>query len=103
MMVAALAAIGGAMILLLLAFRTAEQIIPGQETRRHLLALAIAVGALLLLALFCVGLLLIRFLVFRLKVPHATAGPTEYVNAWELAGRRLELPTEEEEEETDDP
>jgi len=102
MLMTALAAIGGAMVLLFIAFRTAEGTELNTETRRILLALAVATAALLVLALFCVGLLLIRFLVFRLKAPPAASGPTEYVNAWEEAGKRLKLPDEEDDEADDE-
>lgn len=52
------------------------------------------------LALLCVALVLLVWAVMR-HVRHALAAsaplkPSEYVNAWELAGKRFQLPDEDE-------
>jgi hypothetical protein len=69
--------------------------ITDEPTRKLLLRLAW--GSLTLL---CVALVLLVWAVLR-HIRHAVTGspplpPSEYVNAWELAGKRFQLPEEDE-------
>ena len=91
----ALAAIAGAVGILFATFQAVGGVITGQDVRRYLLAMALVAGGLLVFAWFCIGLLLIRSLSFRLAMRRGATGPTEYVDAWKSAGQRLELPDDE--------
>jgi hypothetical protein len=52
-------------------------------------------GVLLIFALFCIGLLVIRYLSYRLQLERGKHEPTVYVDAWRLAGERFRLPEEQ--------
>lgn len=84
-----------ALVAVYLAFSILLQSSLQEETRRNVAALALVAGGLIVFALFCVGVLLLR-LVARVLIRRRTAARTFYVNAWEEAGRRRAVPDEAE-------
>ncbi len=98
--VSVVALIGAAWMLLAAAAAVTPETPP--SARQYLLALAVTAGMLLALTIFCLGLLIIRYLAFRTPRPTGKRRPTEYVDAWKLAGERMEVPDEDDDEEDDD-
>lgn len=84
-----------AMGVLVVAFREAHGAIEDEESRRFVATLAVTAGAFLVFSLFCIALLLIRHLAYQLTARPERDAPTPYVNAWELAGKRMKTPPEE--------
>jgi len=90
-----LLSMAAALVMIYLAFLVLDPMSLREETRRHIMALALVAGGLIIFALFCVGVLLLR-LVAQHLLRRRTADRTVYVNAWEEAGRRRAVPDEEE-------
>jgi hypothetical protein len=92
----AMAAIFTALSIMYMAFQAFVEADVEEASRRHIARLAIIAGALLVFALFCVGALILRYLAYgRLSRP-ISGEPTDYVNAWDLAGQRAAVPGEDE-------
>lgn len=66
-----------------------------EEARRDVTALTLIAGGLIVFALFCVGVLLLR-VVAQYLLRRRTSSSTPYINAWEIAGRRRAVPDENE-------
>ena len=90
-----LLSMAAALVVIYLAFAKLLQSNLHEDTRRHVAALALVAGGLIVFALFCVGGLLLR-LVAQALLRRRTSGATPYVNAWEIAGHRRAVPDEEE-------
>ena len=85
----------GAVGILFATFQAVGGFVTGQDVRRYLLAMALVAGGLLVFAWFCIGVLLIRYLSFRMSLRRGFSKPTEYVDAWKIAGERLQVPDDE--------
>jgi len=90
-----LLSMAAALVAIYLAFLILDQSSLQEETRRRFAALTLIAGGLIIFALFCVGVLLLR-LVAQYLLRRRTDGQTVYINAWEEAGRRRAVPDEEE-------
>lgn len=91
----ALAANTGAMLVTYFAFEAVVE--AGLDVAA---GLALVVVSLLLIALFCVGVLLLRFLAYAPLMGRKGAGATEYVDAWKVAGERLRIEGDDDDDET---
>jgi len=91
----ALAGIAAAMGVLLATFQRGRETVAEEAMRRYLAGMAVVSGVLLIFALFCIGLLVIRYLTFRVQLERSRHAPTEYVDVWRLAGQRFRLPEEQ--------
>jgi len=91
-----MAAICVALGVMYLAFKAFVEADVAEATRRYVAGLALIAGALLVFALFCVGILLLRYLAYGLLIRRSPGEPTRYVSAWDIAGRRASVPDEDE-------
>ena len=87
-------------VMLVVTLRGAREI-PDNVTQRLLLRLAWLSLLLLCLTLILLLWSVIRHVRYRLQWD-APVKRSEYVNAWELAGKRFQLPDDDDEEEEDD-
>jgi len=92
----AMAAIAVALAVMYMAFQAFVDADVEEATRRYIAGLALIAGALLVFALFCVGALILRYLAYGLVLRRTLRKPTDYVNAWDLAGQRAAVPDEDE-------
>ncbi len=93
-----LAAISGALVVIYYAYMAFVESGAAPGIRRYMAGLAVVVVSLLLLALFCMGVLLIRYLAHRVLLKRTPSCPTEYTDAWKLAGERLQVPEDDEDD-----
>ena len=96
LLVLAMAAIFAALSIMYMAFQVFVEANVEETSRRHIARLAIIAGALLVFALFCVGALILRYFAYGRLSRRALQEPTDYVNAWDLAGQRAAVPDEDE-------
>ncbi|NQU76985.1 MAG: polysulfide reductase NrfD [Planctomycetes bacterium] len=97
----ALAAFSGAIAVLLVAAQSYDRL--ADEThRQNMLHMQVLIATLLLIALFCIATLIIRYMSHCLQRRLGRHGPTEYVDAWKLAGQRLQVPPRDEDQAQDD-
>jgi uncharacterized membrane protein len=90
LLIVSLSAIVAGLTTLLVGLWHAEQVVPPAR-RAYLAGMAVLTTVLLIVALFCLVMLVVRLLIFRLE-NRPKGRPTEYVNAWDLAGQRTEVP-----------
>lgn len=91
--------VAGCGAILGLSWKVARGIDPvvGRETLRQMQRIAWLAAAMLALALLLTAWALMRFL--RQRIEKTRLGqPTAYVDAWSAAGKRIQLPGDEEEE-----
>ena len=72
--------------------------VPDPAVKRYLAVLAVVAGVLLVFGLFCTGLLVTRYMFGRIRSTQGRHPPTEYVNAWKIAGERLTLPDQDDDD-----
>jgi hypothetical protein len=60
--------------------------------KAFLIKMAVVVGALFIFSIFCTAALVIRYFGHRMRLLQSRHEPTEYVDAWRIAGERLETP-----------
>ena len=97
--VVSLLSIAGAMGVMVAVFQGIGAIESDPAARRYLAALAVVAGVLLIFALFCTSLLITRYMFGRLNSMRGRHPPTDYVDAWKIAGQRLEVPDEDPDDE----
>ena len=100
--VASLLLMAGAMAVLVAVFQGIGALESDPAAKRSVAVLAVVAGVLLIFALFCTLLLVMRYLFGRLHSMQGRHAPTEYVDAWKIAGQRLEVP-EEDSQDPDEP
>lgn len=98
----ALTAILSSLGMLWWALQSAQQAVSDPAEREYLAGMALVSGVLLIFALFCAGLLMIRYLSFRMRPPRPRREQTEYVDAWKIAGQRFKLDDDRDEDEDED-
>ena len=64
----------------------------GENWQEYLVNLAVVSLVLTLMSLVVFGWIVMRYLSYRLTLKQAAHKPTEYVDAWALAGKRFKLP-----------
>ena len=90
----AMGAMAGAIFVLHWSYGIAEQAIDDEAKKHYLAGLSVITGVLIIFAAFCLGLVMIRYFVHRMKMLQGQSEPTEYVDAWKIAGQRFTLPEE---------
>ncbi len=63
--------------------------------RKFLVTMAVIVGLLLVFSVFCTAVLVIRYFTHRMRSLQLKHPPTPYVDAWKIAGERLEVPADD--------
>ena len=101
-LLAAVGSLAGATWALFVMFQSLGEATPDPTKRRYLYGMAVIAAIILLFALFCVGLLIIRYFSYRLRACQGRHGRTEYVDAWRAAGERLSIPQADEDDWRDD-
>lgn len=97
MLVLALLAGASALATLFMAFQQAQAIAGNEALRRYLAGLLVLCGGLLIFSIFCLGALAIRMA--SLPLPRSTdPEPTQYTDAWKIAGQRMPVPDEDDEQ-----
>lgn len=78
---------------------------PNDPIRRFFSTMAVVIGALLVFSVFCTAVVVIRYFGRRIRMLQNRHAPTEYVDAWKLAGQRLQTPADpaEPDEQSDEP
>lgn len=83
----------GALLMFLRVLRMVNRSVADPQARQVIGILSLMAGMLLIFAIFCLGLLLIRYASFR-AIRRFKRTQTPFVNAWEIAGQRFKLTDE---------